>query len=141
MPLAEIIAAAAHAAPANGTIVIVDDAPEVLRVAEVSLRRAGGYTVYSADNAESGLALLHTHHPQLLLLDVMMPHTSGPELLIRMRADASLASTAVMFMSAFCNPQQIAVLKATGAVGVIAKPFRPLQLVERVRTYLEKLDA
>lgn len=118
------------------TIVIIDDAPEVVRVAEVSLQRAGGYTVFTADNAEAGLALLHEHHPRLLLLDVMMPHTTGPELLARMRQDPSLASTAVMFMSAVCGPEQITALEATGAIAVIAKPFRPVQLVARVRETL-----
>jgi DNA-binding response OmpR family regulator len=121
------------------TIVVVDDAPEILRVAEVSLQRAGGFQVFCAADAEAGIALILTHRPCLALLDVMMPRVTGPDLLVQIRAHAEIAHTPVVFMSAVCGEDQIKALESSGALGVIAKPFRPLQLVAQVRALLAKI--
>ena len=71
-------------------IVIVDDAIEVRRLAEVVLKK-GGFDTRTAASANEGFDTICAHKPDLVLLDVMMPGTSGLELYARLRANLETA--------------------------------------------------
>jgi len=73
-----------------------------------------------------------TFDPQLVLLDLMMPGKDGPTTLLTLRRNSRLARAAVVFITAKAHPREVARLMGLGAVDVIAKPFDPMTLHERI---------
>jgi CheY-like chemotaxis protein len=71
--------------------------------------------------------------PDLMLLDVMMPGMDGMAVLEGLRALPQTAATPAVFMTAKVQPAEVAQYRAQGALGVIAKPFDPMQLAAQVR--------
>ena len=114
------------------SVLYVDDEPDIREIVEVALGLVDNLAVQTSDSGEQALALLSSLRPDLVLLDVMMPSMDGPSTLCRMRANAASAAVPVIFVTAKAMPQEIAYFRALGAVGVIAKPFDPMQLGAQV---------
>ena len=72
-------------------------------------------------------------HPDLVLLDVMMPGMDGPETLRRLRELPSVARTPVVFMTAKVQSRDLERYHELGAAEVIFKPFDPMTLSDQVR--------
>ena len=121
------------------TVLYVDDEPDIRQVVELALGLVSSLTVHTCDSGELALARIPELAPDLVLLDVMMPGTDGPTTLSRMRADPRMSAIPVMFMTAKAMPQEVARFRQLGAVGVIGKPFDPMQLGEQVFDLWEKL--
>lgn len=121
------------------TIVYVDDEPDIRQIVQIALGLAQGLTVHTAASGAQGLQLAREVQADLVLLDVMMPGLDGPGTLAQLRADAQIAATPVVFMTAKAMPQEVARFHAMGAAGVIAKPFDPMQLAEQVLSLWEGL--
>jgi CheY-like chemotaxis protein len=115
------------------SILYVDDEPDIREVVEMSLSLAGELTVRTAGSGTEALQLLQSFRPDMILLDVMMPGLDGPATLVRMRTDPTLQKIPVVFMTAKALPQEVDRFMSLGAVGVISKPFDPMQLVQRVQ--------
>src|SRR5580704_12137391 len=64
---------------ANETILVVDDAPVSLKLTDILLRKEG-YKVHAITDAEQALTLLHTLHPDMMLVDIQLPGMNGLEL-------------------------------------------------------------
>ena len=114
------------------TIVYVDDEPDMRLVVQTALSLAEGLTVHTAESGEQALELARELQPDLLLLDVIMPGLDGPATLKRLRADPDVARIPAIFMTAKAMPEEVARLRALGALAVIAKPFDPMQLSAQV---------
>ncbi len=114
------------------TLLYIDDEPDIRQIVQMALGLAPGLAVHTGDSGEQALSLARALHPDLVLLDVMMPGLDGPGTLARMRAEPSLAGLPVVFMTARAMPQEIARFRELGAAGVIAKPFDPMQLAGQV---------
>jgi CheY-like chemotaxis protein len=114
------------------SILHVDDEPDIRQIVQLALGLTEGLTVHSAESGEQALALARELRPDLLLLDVMMPGLDGPGILKRMRSDSAIAHIPVIFMTAKAMAREIALFRQMGAVGVIAKPFDPMQLSKQV---------
>lgn len=113
-------------------ILVVDDEPELLKMTEVMLRRAG-YEVTTSRSGTEALRLIERNEYDLILSDIRMPDLSGPQLAQRMRYGNRAK---VVFMSGASTESWDALAKL-GAVGFIKKPFRMTDLLEKVRTTLE----
>jgi len=74
-----------------------------------------------------------------VLLDVMMPDLDGPATLARFRAEPTLASVPIVFVTAKTMPSELQRFGALGAAGVISKPFDPMRLLEQVRILWERI--
>jgi CheY-like chemotaxis protein len=72
-------------------------------------------------------------HPDLLLLDVMMPEMDGPSTLRALRALPQTAAVPAVFMTAKVMPHEVAALRGLGAIEVVPKPFDPMTLAETLR--------
>ena len=85
-------------------ILIVDDS-RFLRVANERALVKAGHIVITAAEGEDGLRLAQEHKPDLVVLDMMLPKLSGPEVLRALRKDATTASTPVMVLTSLpqCN--------------------------------------
>lgn len=114
-------------------IFYVDDEPDIREIVEMALGLTPGLTVRTCPSGAQALQELPLLRPDLVLLDVMMPGLDGPATLAQMRADAALRDLPVIFMTAKALPQEVERFLKLGAIGVISKPFDPMQLAQRVR--------
>jgi DNA-binding response OmpR family regulator len=119
-------------------ILVVDDDPDIRRVAALALERIGGFGVLLAASAAEALALTAVEAPDLVLLDVTMPDMDGPALLAALRARAPTEEVPVVFFTATSSEAEVQRLCDLGAVGVIAKPFEIADLPRRVRDILAR---
>lgn len=115
------------------TILYVEDDPDIQMVAQIALEVVGGLVLHTFSNGNDAVAAAPSLKPDLLLLDVMMPGIDGPMTLSELRKLPGTASTPVIFMTAKVQAAEIDHYKSLGALGVIAKPFDPMQLAVQVR--------
>ncbi len=109
-------------------ILAVDDTPENLRLLEAILGPRG-YELVTADSGTSGLEAVHREHPDLVLLDIIMPGLNGYDVCRRLRDDAATRFLPIVMITASGDQERVQALEA-GADDFIAKPFN--QLIERV---------
>jgi CheY-like chemotaxis protein len=114
-------------------ILLVEDEPDIRAVAEIALESVGGFSVRLCADGAAALAALPEFAPDLVMLDVMMPGMDGPATLAALRKLPAGAAVPVIFMTAKVQQAEIDGYRKLGAAGVIAKPFDPMTLAERVR--------
>jgi two-component system cell cycle response regulator len=119
------------------TVLYVDDDPDIREIVQMSLSLDGQLKVLTSDGGERALLKMRVEHPDLVVLDVMMPGMDGPTLLKRMREDPGLAQIPVIFMTAKATAEETERFRELSAIGVIAKPFDPMALGTRVRALWE----
>jgi two-component system, OmpR family, response regulator len=115
------------------TVLLVDDEPDIRRIGELTLTRVGGFTVHLAPSGADAVEAALKHAPDIILLDVMMPGMDGAATLAALRADARTKAIPVIFMTAKVQRHEVERYRALGAVGVVAKPFDPMTLSNRIR--------
>lgn len=86
-----------------------------------------------ARNGAEALTEIRVRRPQLAVLDLAMPELDGLEVLRRVRADAHVAATPIVILSARTQDADVARAHAEGASGYVRKPFKPSELVELAR--------
>jgi DNA-binding response OmpR family regulator len=119
----------------KATILIVDDQPMNLRVLCHALERAD-YTVRVVDSGAAAIASARFATPDLILLDVMMPHMDGFDACRHLKSDDTTRDAPVIFMTALSDPiDEVAGLQL-GAVDYITKPIQIETLLARVDTHL-----
>lgn len=115
----------------------VDDEADIRDVAAMALELDPDIILTSVGSAEAALELLAQGlRPDVILLDVMMPRLDGPGALIRLRESPELRKTPVIFMTARAQSGELGAWLALGAIGVIVKPFDPMDLARQVRDML-----
>lgn len=119
-------------------ILYVEDQPDIMMVAKLSLEAIGGYTVNACSSGKEALKEAPTFNAQLLLLDVMMPEMDGPMTLKHLREIPQTADVPVIFMTAKVQPEEVAYYMSLGAIHVIAKPFDPMTLATEIEEYWVK---
>ena len=120
--------------PSAGTVLVVDDEPQVLRSVRDALSAAGFRPVVTADPQEA-LLLTAEHSPRLALLDLILPGHDGVELMGDIQAVSPIP---VIFLSAYGSDETVASALEQGATDYIVKPFSPTELVARVRAALRR---
>jgi DNA-binding response OmpR family regulator len=120
----------------RGTILVVDDTPESLRIlTEILLPE--GYNVRPANSGKLALASIAAQPPDLILLDIRMPDLDGFEVCRRLKAEEATMNIPVIFQSAATDLADRLEGLRLGAVDYISKPFQRDELLARVRTHLE----
>lgn len=117
-------------------ILVIDDEPDLLQFVSIILTREGAHVV-TAKDGNQGLDLLHKHHPDLVLLDIMMPGLPGFETCSRI---TDTYKTPVIFLTALAAEDDIVNGLNLGAVDYITKPFTPKVLIARIQAALRFLD-
>jgi diguanylate cyclase (GGDEF)-like protein/PAS domain S-box-containing protein len=123
-----------------GTILIVDDVPANLAVA-VSYLEAHQFQVMVAQDGEEGIERARLVHPDLILLDVMMPGLDGVETCRRLKSYETTRDIPVIFMTALADTSNKIAGFAAGAVDYISKPFQIEELLVRIKTHLSLRSA
>ena len=116
-------------------ILIADDEPNIVLSLEFLMQRAG-FDVSIARTGNEALAHIVAIRPDLVLLDVMLPGMTGFEVCERVRADASLAGTRIVMLTAKGREVEVSRGLALGADAYVTKPFSTQELVGRVRELL-----
>jgi diguanylate cyclase (GGDEF)-like protein len=119
------------------TILVVDDDPDIARFVEVNLRSAG-YEVSVAGDGEEALQKADDLHPDLVLLDVMMPRIDGFEVAQRLRKNPKTANTSIIMLTAKALSTDKVLGLTAGADDYIIKPFDPIELLARVKGTLRR---
>lgn len=116
------------------TILIIDDELNLLNLVEAYLK-AENYTVYVSQDGVQGLAMFRRHHPDLVILDVMLPSMDGFEILQHIRRESEVY---VLMLTAKSEETDRVVGLTIGADDYLTKPFSPRELVARVKAILRR---
>ena len=119
------------------TVLVVEDDPVILRLLEVNFELEGFGVLLAHDGAE-GIEMARTHQPDVIVSDIMMPHTSGLELLATLKGDPDTKAIPIILLSAKAQTADLKVGLDAGADDYVTKPFEPLDLVERVNALLSR---
>ncbi len=117
-------------------ILVADDDPDILSIVSMSLETQG-YTVYKAVNGREAVDLARQHHPDLVLMDMMMPVVSGYEAVTELKADQSTRDITIVGLSAKAMATDMERATDVGIDGYITKPFRIAQVLTVVDSYLQ----
>ena len=116
-------------------ILIVDDNPSNVEIFEMRLA-ANGYDVITATDGEAGLSMARENHPDLILLDIMMPKLDGIEVCRHLRSDPALPFMPIIMVTAKGDSKDIVAGLDAGADEYLTKPVDHAALVARVKSML-----
>lgn len=117
-------------------ILYVDDEEDIREIAVMALELDPNFEVRDCGSGAEAIEVVAAWAPRLILLDLMMPGMDGAATLAALRARPETAGTPVAFVTARTQRSDTDRLSALGACGVIAKPFDPMTLADRVRALL-----
>ncbi len=118
-------------------ILVVEDDEDIQQLVEYNLLKAG-YKVSVASTGEEGLRLAQGEHPDLVLLDLMLPGLDGLELCRALKRDPATARLPVIMLTAKSEEADIVTGLELGADDYVTKPFSPKVLLARIRTVLRR---
>ena len=116
-------------------IFVIDDDPELLMMVGMILRRAGHETILASDSVE-GAERLIKEKPDLLILDLMMPHMSGFEVCRKIRSTPDVSELPIMILTARIQENDREAAFESGATDYMTKPITSRQLTSRVQQLL-----
>jgi two-component system chemotaxis response regulator CheY len=117
------------------TILIVDDGP-LIRLSLSRAFKSQGDTVHVAEDGLLGEQAWKTHNPDIVVLDVLMPGLTGPQLIEKLKPTSTAK---IVLISAFSGDYGVDSVKKLGADLFIAKPFADIfEVVKRVRELVQK---
>ncbi len=118
-------------------ILVVDDDKEIVRLIRAYLEQAG-FQVFTAHDGETALHTIRREHPDLALLDLMLPDQDGWEITRWVRSDPHLAALPIIMLTARVEDTDKIIGLELGADDYITKPFNPREVVARVRSVLRR---
>jgi two-component system response regulator MtrA len=121
----------------NELILLIEDDPSLREVTALALK-ADGYRVEEAEDGPSGLAAVERSHPDLVLLDVMIPGLDGFEVCRRIRRTSLVP---IIMLTARSSTVDIIVGLESGADDYVTKPYEPPELVARIRSVLRRASS
>jgi two-component system, OmpR family, alkaline phosphatase synthesis response regulator PhoP len=116
------------------TILVIDDEDSILNVVEAYLKDDGN-TIHLARDGVQGLAAFHRYHPDLVILDIMLPEMDGIEVLQQIRR---VSDVYVMMLTAKSEEFDRVLGLTVGADDYLTKPFSPRELVARAKAMLRR---
>ncbi len=121
-------------------VLIIEDEQNIASFAKMYLE-AAGYRVSVSHRGDEGLAMAERDHPQLIVLDLMLPGIDGYEITKQLRASTSGNAPAIVMLTARDDAVDKVVGLELGADDYMTKPFNPRELVARVRAVLRRSEA
>jgi len=118
-------------------VLAIEDEEDILEVIEYNLDREG-YDVTTSRNGEDGLELVRKDHPDIVLLDLMLPDLDGLEVCRKIRSDQEIKQIPVIMVTAKDTESEVVLGLGVGADDYITRPFKPKELVARVKAVLRR---
>src|SRR6185369_15376693 len=116
---------------------LVDDDEELLELIRDALDADGRFEIRTANNGFDAGMMVKDYHPDVVVLDVMLPDINGKEVCQRIRSDPTLEDVRIVCISGMVEEDKISELKDSGANDFLQKPFEVEQLVERMCQQLD----
>ena len=120
----------------DAKVLLVDDDPVILKLLQVNFEMEG-YTVSCANDGVEGLEMARANHPDIVLLDIMMPRMDGLQVTKELKSSDDTKDIPIILLSAKAQASDIQAGRDMGADDYLTKPFDPLELLERVNELLE----
>lgn len=118
----------------KGKILVIEDDQESAHILEM-LFKAGGYTVKVTDDGEQGIVVASDLHPDLVVLDVMMPGMDGYDTCARIKNEMNIP---VLMLTAKTAPQDVVKGFSSGADDYVRKPYNTNELLLRVKALVNR---
>ena len=121
----------------SGTILVIDDDPGVRKVAVLRLEREG-YRVLAAADGEEGVSLAKTEHPDVVLLDILMPRMDGREVLRRLKGDPATHAIPIILLTVIEAHDEAREPIGPGYADWLSKPYNPDHLLQKVQAAMTR---
>ena len=118
-------------------VLVVDDDQELVELITDALERDGRFEVRSVCNGFDAGMMVRDYHPDVIILDVMLPDINGREVCLRVRKDQAMDDVRIICISGMVEEGKIAELRAAGANDFLGKPFDIELLLQRMSRLLD----
>jgi CheY-like chemotaxis protein len=119
------------------TVLVVDDNDDIRELAQLCLETVDGWDVLTASSGADAIETAREHHPDAVLLDMMMPEMDGLTTFEHLQSDESTRDIPVLLFTAKLQPRDREIWDGTAIRGTIAKPFDPMTLGTQVSRTLK----
>ena len=118
----------------EGTVLVIDDEPDFLKITSLRLSKEGNFTVLTAQDGQRGLEIARAGHPDAILLDLVMPRRmDGHQVLQRLKEDPKTADIPVIIASSVGQSQTVSTSLRLGAVCHMTKPLDLNELLRELK--------
>ena len=113
-------------------ILLADDEPDILEISKIALEIVGGFEVSVCLSGKILLERLPEFRPDLVIVDVLMPDMTGPEVFEEIRRRPEYDEVPVIYLTGVIQEEELEDLRETGVADIILKPFDPMTLADRI---------
>ncbi|MBV9388052.1 MAG: response regulator [Chroococcidiopsidaceae cyanobacterium CP_BM_ER_R8_30] len=121
----------------NKRILLIEDEDGIREIVQICLETVAGWEVLTAVSGSEGLATAEALQPDAILLDVVMPGMDGPTIFQRLQANTVTQHIPTIFLTAKAKKSELEQFIELGVSGVIAKPIKAQDLIDRIRDILD----
>ena len=118
-------------------ILLVDDEPDIVETVSFMLQ-SRNYQVSVASGGKEGIKKAQEEHPDLLLLDIMMPDIDGYDVCMKLKGDADTKDIPIIMLTAKGESEAVLKSHSIGADDYVVKPFSLPTLLSKLRKFLDK---
>ncbi|MDZ4725322.1 MAG: response regulator [Leptospira sp.] len=122
------------------SVLIVEDEEDIIEILKIAIEFNSNILLSYATNGEVGLRIAKQNMPDLILLDVLMPGMDGLQMIDELKSDPKIGSIPVIFLTSRVQRSELLDYKKRGAIGVIEKPFAPLEITSRIHSIWEEFN-
>ncbi len=119
-------------------VLIIEDEPDIRLILSKCLEHTGSFDPIVACDGAQGIDIAKEQKPDVILIDALLPKMNGYAACQRIKKDSSTKHIPVIFLTAKTDRNEIDRAIKSGACGVIAKPFDPLQLAAQIENLIGK---
>lgn len=123
------------------TVLVCEDDPAMIRIFEFLLRQHGIGKVITTQSGDKVVPAARMHHPDLILLDMMLPVKEGLTILHELKNDEACRAIPVIVVSGREAQEQVHQAMEAGAIDYVIKPFEPMELGTRIRQFFETMGS
>jgi DNA-binding response OmpR family regulator len=120
-------------------VLVCEDDPAMVRIFQFLLRQQGIRNVMTTGKGDQAAPLARQHKPSLILLDLMLPGKDGLDVLKELKEDEETRLIPVIVVSGKESHEQVRQAMMAGAIDYVIKPFEPMELGARIRSFLDTL--
>lgn len=119
-------------------ILYAEDEPDIQAIVKAIIQAMSNYQIKICNNGQKLLDCVEEYNPDLILLDVMMPKMDGLGTFKHLQKNKKTKNIPVIFMTAKAQVHEVKNFSKTGVIGIITKPFDPMQLCFNIKNIWEK---